>query len=183
VENSGYFLQRFKVTSRNARWGWCLFLPLVGYSHNPLRGSRRSFITSFLFTISLLNPVHASIQEPVELATDSETATAGFFHLRWHAENYTGNWQLQEAKDADLQPFEVLYSGPDTARVISGKPDGIYYYRVVTEATTAPRISNTIKVIVAHHPLSNAFIFFGVGALIFLAILISIFRGNRNNIL
>ena len=175
-------MQPFKVTSRIARWGWFLFLPVVGYSHSPLRGSRLSRFTIILFAICLLNPVYASIQESVELISDSETATAGFFHLRWHADNYTGNWQLQESQDADLQTFKVLYSGPDLARVISGKPDGIYYYRIVTDTTTTPQMSNIIKVNVAHHSLSNAFIFFAVGGFIFLAILISIFAGNRKNI-
>jgi hypothetical protein len=135
-----------------------------------------------LFATILFNPVHASIQQPVELATDSQISTAGFFHLQWSAHNYTGNWQLQESQDASLQTFKVIYSGPDLARVISGKSDGIYYYRVATDTTTAPRTSNVIKVTVAHHPLSNAFAFFTVGALIFLAILVSIITGNRKNI-
>lgn len=175
-------MQLFKVTNRIAHWARFLFLPLVGYSHSPLRVSRLSFCASFLFVAALLNPVHAAIEPSIELLTDSETATAGFFHLQWRTDNYTGDWHLQESKDAHLQSFKVLYSGPDLARVISGKPDGIYYYRVVTEATSSPRMSNVIKVTVAHHPLKNAFIFFSVGAFIFIAILISIFTGNRKYI-
>lgn len=174
-------MQLIKVTSQIARWGRFLFLPLVGYSHSPLRVSSLSRFTHFLFVAALLNPVHASVQPSIELVTDSQTATAGFFHLQWHADNYTGDWQLQESQDADLLSYKVLYSGPDLARVISGKPDGIYYYRIVTDTTSSPHMSNIIKVTVAHHPLRNAFIFFAVGAFIFIAILISIFMGNRKN--
>lgn len=176
-------MQLFKVTNRIAHWARFLFLPVVGYSHFPLRASRLSLLIIFLFIFaSLLNPAQATVQQPVELKTDSETATAGFFHLRWHLDNYTGNWQLQESQHAELQSYKVLYNGPDLARVISGKSDGIYYYRVVTDVTSAPRMSNIIKITVAHHSLNNAFIFFVIGALIFLAILISIFKGNRRNI-
>lgn len=175
-------MQPFKVTSRIARWGRFLFLPIVGYSHFPLRVSRLSLFASFLFVAGLINPVHASLRAPVELLTNSEIATAGFYQLRWNSENYTGNWQLQESQNADLENLSVLYRGPDLARVISGKPDGVYYYRVVAETTSAPRMSNIIQVTVAHHSLRNAIIFFAVGALIFLAILISILRGNRKHI-
>ena len=175
-------MQLFKVTSRIARCGRCLFLPVVGCSYLPLHRLSTSLFTLLLFATILFNPVHASIQQPVELATDSQISTAGFFHLQWSAHNYTGNWQLQESQDASLQTFKVIYSGPDLARVISGKSDGIYYYRVAADTTTTPRTSNVIKVTVAHHPLRNAFAFFTVGAFIFLAILISIITGNRKNI-
>lgn len=182
VENSGYFLLLLKVTSRFARWGRFLFLPVVGYSHIPLRNSSISLVAGFLFTTGLINPVQASIQHPVELSSDSEIATAGFFHLQWQSAKYHGNWHLQESSDTDLNNFKDIYSGPDLARVISGKSDGIFYYRVITDTTPSPQMSNIVKVTVAHHPLSNAFLFFGVGALIFMAILVSILQGNRNNI-
>lgn len=174
-------MQQFKVTSRIARGGRCLFLPVVGCSYLPLHKLSLSLLTIFLFSASLFNPVHASFQRPVELVTDSQISTAGFFHLQWSAHNYTGNWQLQESQDESLQTFKVIYAGPDLARVISGKSDGIYYYRVATNTAAEPRMSNIIKVTVAHHPLGNAFAFFTIGAFIFLAILVSIITGNRKN--
>jgi hypothetical protein len=180
VENSGYFLHLLKVTSRFAHWARFLFLPYVGYSHFPLRDSRILLFTILLFFTCLLNPVHASVDSPIKLTSDSEVATAGFFQLRWQS-NSPGPWQLQESENSDLKDYKVIYSGPDLARVISGKSNGIYYYQVVAIKNPVSEKSNIIKVTVAHHPLTNAFIFFIVGALIFLAILFSILKGNRTN--
>lgn len=182
VENSGLFLLLLKVTSRIARLGRFLFLPYVGYSHIPLRDSSIPLLAGFIFAACLIKPVQASILLPIELSSDSDVATAGFFHLHWESDKYDGTWHLQESHDPDLKEYKVIYSGPDLARVISGKSDGVYYYRVVADERASQIMSNIIQVTVAHHPLTNAFLFFFVGALIFLAILISILKGNRQNI-
>ena len=171
----------FKVTSRFARWGRFLFLPYVGYSHFPLRDSPILFLTILLFFTCLLNPVQAAVDSPIELTSDSEVATAGFFQLRWKSNSH-GPWQLHQSENSDLKDYKVIYSGPDLARVISGKSNGIYYYQVVANKNSVSEKSNIVKVTVAHHPLTNAFLFFIVGALIFLAILFSILKGNRTNI-
>ena len=182
MENSGYFLYLFKVTNRFAISARFLFLPHVGYSHSPLRDSRLLLLLliNIFFISCLFNTVQASVNRTIELTSDNETATAGFFQLSWKSTS-PGPWQLQEAGNSDLKNYKVIYAGPDLARVISGKSDGIYYYRIVSNKNADQGKSNVVKVTVAHHPLTNAFIFFIVGALIFLAILFTIFKGNRDN--
>ncbi len=180
MENSGYFLYLLKVTNRFAHWARFLFLPHVGYSHFPLRVSSILLLTGFVFVACLFTPVQASVPHSVSLASDTEIATAGFYQLQWESEQ-SGTWHLQESNNANLEDYKVIYTGPDLARIISGKPDGIYYYRIVTANKPAAHMSNIVKVTVAHHPLTNAFLFFIVGAFIFLAILLSILKGNRNN--
>ncbi len=170
----------FKVTSRFARWARFLFLPHVGYSHSPLRASSILLLSGFIFAACLFSPVQASVSPSVTLATDTEIATAGFFQLHWESE-HSGAWQLQESKHANLEDYKVIYTGPDLARIISGKSDGSYYYRIVAANNPAAHMSNIVTVTVAHHPLTNAFVFFIIGAFIFLAILVSILKGNRNN--
>lgn len=163
-----------KVTSRIARWGRLLFLPLIGCSRSPLRNDK--FLFSFFISIYLLL-VPTSNVTALELSSDSETATAGFFQLTW-----TGTaprYQLQESVTPGFTSFKTLYHGADLATVISGKPDGEYYYRIVIDDSKQGVQSNVVKVSVVHHSLVHAFLFFIAGAFVFTAILIVIFRGNR----
>jgi len=112
----------------------------------------------------------------LELISDSDVATAGFFQLKWTGTS--PHYKLQESLTHDFTSFKTLYSGSDLATVLSGKPDGDYYYRVV--ATSKQNVhSNIVKVSVAHHPLINAFLFFIAGAIVFIATLVLIIKGNR----
>lgn len=112
------------------------------------------------------------------LGTDTERATAGYFQLSWSGES--DNYQLQESRSADFQKFTIVYEGHDLARVMSGKPDGDYYYRVI-DPDDHSHTSEVIQVSVAHHPLENAFYFFIAGAIVFIATLVLIIRGNRQS--
>ncbi|MGD8812014.1 MAG: hypothetical protein PVH16_04700 [Thioalkalispiraceae bacterium] len=91
------------------------------------------------------------------------------------------DYQLQESASEDFQSYKTIYQGPDQASVISGKPDGVYYYRIVGMDSQPPVSSNTLKVSVAHHPLVNAFVFFTAGAMVFVAILFLIIKGSRQS--
>ena len=104
---------------------------------------------------------------------DAEVATAGYFQLRWSAEAPV---DLQESASPQFESPRSVYSGSDAARVISGKPDGDWYYRVV-EANG--NFSDTIKVAVRHHPIERAIGFFTVGAVVFMATLLLIVSGAR----
>jgi hypothetical protein len=75
----------------------------------------------------------------------------------------------------------MLYEGKDMASVLSGKPNGTYQYRVnaSSESLNHEIQSNMVTVVVKHHSLAEAFFVFSIGVLIFLAILIVIFRGMR----
>jgi len=111
-------------------------------------------------------------------------SSAGYFRLSWKqdTENDTAifNFELQEADNPAFTQVKTLYSGPDTASLVSGRRNGIYYYRVgYLRDHTDPIWSNTQIVEVTHHPLSRAFMFFALGAIVFIATLTMVILGNK----
>jgi len=119
----------------------------------------------------LTNPALAG---DVQLESDTDVATAGYFQLRWIADSKI---ELQESRSASFEAVRVVYAGSDAARVISGKPDGDWYYRA---AATNGDFSNPVKVTVRHHPVERALGYFVVGLIVFLTTLLLIISGARD---
>lgn len=113
----------------------------------------------------------------VQLESDTDTATAGYYQLSW-AETDIGS-RLVESRDPQFRDKLVVYAGADTARLMSGKPDGDYYYRLEANDATSAALSNPVKVTVQHHSLQRAWAFFAVGAAVFAATLGLIVYGSR----
>lgn len=113
------------------------------------------------------------------LRADTDVATAGYFQLQWEAgETPT---RLVESPDPEFENRRVVYAGPDTARLISGKSDGHYYYRLESAAgNQVDVVSNALQVTVQHHSLARAFTFFAIGAGVFLATLVLVLVGGRS---
>lgn len=110
------------------------------------------------------------------LFSDTATATAGYFRVSW--ETAATRVELQEANDPAFRQAVTRYSGPDRATVISGKPDGIWYYRIrAADAPQAGAWSMAVRVAVVHHDLHRALLFFALGVTVFLATLLLIARG------
>lgn len=122
-----------------------------------------------------------SLSCAIELESDTQVATAGYYQLTWHNADENVSFEIQEADNAAFHQAEPLYQGRDRATVVTGRSDGTYYYRarLVDVNGTTGAWSDTVKVRVEHHPLSRALGFFTVGAVVFLAILIAILVGNR----
>lgn len=114
------------------------------------------------------------------LSSDTEIANAGFYRLSWQKPGDAVQIQLQEANDPSFAHAALHYQGPDDASVISGKPDGTWYYRAreISDQLTGPW-SETVKVTVAHHPLSRAFMFFALGVVVFVATLLLVISGTK----
>ncbi len=129
-----------------------------------------ALLTIFVLTVSL---DCASAQG--RLSADSDVSTEGYFQLRWEAAEPI---RLVESDSRDFRDARVVYEGPDTATVLSGKPDGVYHYRIESIAGRTP-IGEPVSVTVAHHSLARALAFFAVGAVVFLATLALIVLGNR----
>lgn len=114
------------------------------------------------------------------LTADTEVATAGFFRLSWsipEADPDTG-FELQEAQSAAFDHPTVVYAGPDRATTFSGRENGDYYFRVRDiRADRASAWSAVTRIQVQHHPLARAWLFFALGAVVFLATLALILRG------
>ncbi|HLT92791.1 MAG TPA: hypothetical protein VKZ85_17785 [Woeseiaceae bacterium] len=116
-----------------------------------------------------------ALATPVELHADTAVATAGYFQLRWQA---PGEVVVQEDTTPEFASPRILYRGSDNARVVSGKPDGRWYYRA-RAADSGGAFGEIVEVTVRHHPLERALAFFGIGAVVFLGTLIAIVRGAR----
>jgi hypothetical protein len=117
----------------------------------------------------------------LELSADTSVATAGYYQLRW--ESGESALRLVEAEEPGFRSRRVVYEGADTARLVSGKPDGTYYYRLEADdsAGAAPVVrSDAIAVEVRHHALGRAVAFFSVGAAVFAATLGLIILGGRS---
>jgi len=164
-----------KATSRIARWGRLLFLPCYGCSRSLLPDNK-IFLTVLVSITLLLFSTHG-LAATVSLSSDTEVATAGYYQLSWHGKN--GPYHLQQSSTADFSSYRTLYQGDDLATVISGKPDGVYYYRISLSNEQQIADSNVVKVTVAHHSLKTALLFFLAGAVVFVATFIMIIKGNR----
>jgi hypothetical protein len=130
-------------------------------------------LTVLMFSVALAGPVTA---EDVQLESDTKVATAGYFQLRWRAGSGV---ELQESRSADFEAPRIVYAGSDAARVISGKPDGDWYYRAAPAASNGA-FGNTVKVTVRHHPIERAIGYFAVGFVVFVATLLLIVSGARS---
>jgi hypothetical protein len=113
--------------------------------------------------------------QEVQLESDTAVANAGYFQLRWSAASAV---ELEESTTPDFTAPRLLYSGSDRARVVSGKPDGDWYYRA-RPASPGSSFSNSVKVEVRHHPLERAVAYFAIGAVVFLATALLIVTGAR----
>jgi hypothetical protein len=116
-----------------------------------------------------------------KLSSDHEIATAGFFQLSWEAD--AKRVELQEASSLAFREPTTLYIGPDSKSVISGKPNGSWYYRVRAlnvhdQNLQASAWSEPVTVLVAHHDLSRALMFLSLGIIVFIGIVVVIVRGE-----
>ncbi len=120
-----------------------------------------------------------------ELKVDNALATAGYYRLEWRLPAVTSDddmrYVVQEAQDNRFHDAITLYEGPDLAMVLSGREDGLRYYRVRASKGDQPlsQWSESISVETRHHSLLRALAFFAIGALVFAATLVLILRGPR----
>jgi hypothetical protein len=123
-------------------------------------------------TLLLILLLSAAQTTAVELEVSPELSTSGTFNLSWEGTEGERYRLLQLNGEA---PPRLIYEGTDTARVMTGLPSGDYTYRVDGESGhSEPR-----SVTVAHHSLTRAFSFFGVGLLVFIATIFLVVRGER----
>ena len=112
------------------------------------------------------------------LSVDNTVVTAGFYRLSWEAG--IERVELQEATDPGFDNPATTYTGPDRATVISGKPNGSWFYRIRTlyDKSAGPW-SEPLTVTVAHHSLTRALLFLALGVTVFIATVLMIVRGSE----
>ena len=162
-----------KATEQLTRLGRSLFLE-SWFRSSSLR-AYRLLITFFIIFPAISISLAA---ENLTLQADQSVSTAGYYQISWTLD--------EEKTDVIYIVTEIvgdnsitIYEGTDTATVLSGKPDGTYSY--IVRSKESGHISNQVSVAVSHHSLSTAFIFFSLGAIVFIALLIAIFFGNKNS--
>ncbi len=140
----------------------------------PLPLRRRIHLSGYwiIFLLLQLPTAHGS---DAALGSDTDDAAAGFYTLSWSVSEPA---RLVESTRADFSDARIIYSGEDTARVMSGKPNGDWHYRLESPVTGEP-LTPGVSVTVRHHSLARAWSFFSVGAVVFMATLALILVGNR----
>lgn len=150
------------------------------------RKSTRFLICAFGAALFLFSHLHAGAALPLpELKVDTHLATAGFYRLEWQLDTTDTdglNFELQESRDSDFQDAASIYQGPDLATVLSGRGDGIRYYRVraFNDGRPASDWSETVTVETKHHSLARALSFFAIGAIVFALTLGLVLRGGKD---
>ena len=135
-----------------------------------------SFAPSFLFAAPVLP----------ELTTDTKLASAGYYQMSWQSGPAGSShkallFELQQSHDVNFKFTKIIYRGTDRASVISGQPDGVYFYRVrvISPQQVTGGWSQPVAVTVKHHSLKKALVFFISGAGVFLMTLFFIVFKSR----
>ena len=144
-----------------------------------------SLVITVVTVLLMLLPMKSSWAEssiaqfsPVKLSTDNKMSTTGYFHLSWQTD--AKRVELQEAQTPSFEKPRTLYIGTDRATVVSGKPDGQWYYRIRDiSGNQQGNWSEPVVVSIKHHSLGRAFGFFFIGMLVFVGILAIVIRSAR----
>ncbi len=130
-------------------------------------------ITRALLVMILLVLPAASHADAV-FESPPERDRAGFFSLNWSGGE---RYELEQASGPDHDNARIIYSGGDSSTTVSGLSDGRYRFRIREQGEEG--WSDEALVIVEHHPLSRAFLFFALGAGVFLVLILAIARGRK----
>lgn len=132
----------------------------------------------FILSLLLLSSI-ASAYESIEIESSTTISNNGSFTLSWEKSDHSQIELQQAAKQQNA--FYTIYTGSDSATVITGLPDGDYLYRArLTDAQgNLSRWSSISAIKVQHHSINKALSFFYVGAIVFTGTLILIVLGER----
>lgn len=110
----------------------------------------------------------------VAFGATPERDSAGFFTLDWTGAERV---ELEQATGPAHADARIIYTGPDASTLISGLADGEYRFRIRAQGDTA--WSDEAVVVVEHHGLGRAFLFFLLGAGLFVVLILAIAGGRR----
>lgn len=100
----------------------------------------------------------------------------GVYELSWTA---TGDVLLEESRDSAFDDVRVIYRGADHGTVLTGRRDGIYYYRLRADGGS-PGAVLTGFARVEHHSVERALVFFGIGLFVFVSTIVLVARGPED---
>ena len=154
-------------------------MPLSANSEHIISYRWRLATVVYALLSVVVFPLPALSAPTIQLTTDTEQATAGYFRLSWNAQMNTQQnitYELQQSTQDGFAHAKTIYLGADTARVISGKSNRV---RTIENDSTETSWSEPVKITVLHHSFTKAIAFFVAGAIVFLMTLIYILR-QRN---
>lgn len=114
----------------------------------------------------------ARTQAPPVILDDGRTA--GYLSIGWP--EAAGESVVLQMNDGS--GWRTVYRGGDRASTFSGLPDGLYRFRVGSPET-AGAWSPVLEVRIAHHSLARAVGFFGLGAGVFLVLVLLLAAARR----
>lgn len=132
--------------------------------------------------------IQSRLLQPVFENPDSSYTQSGSLKLSWTIkDSLLGSelilFELQQSQQKKFDSLLVRYKGSDLASYISGLAEGIYYYRVRSELDgQLSDWSEPIVVVVEHHSLQLAFLLFGLGAVVFLATVVVVVKGSKEEV-
>jgi len=146
---------------------------------NPMPGRFLGTLRAVALLLATL-PVSVLAADAFSLTVSPQESTDGVAKLSWNLPD-TKVVVIQRSDNPAFQRAVTLYQGEDTGTTITGLADGNYYFRAGSGAMDSGEISwgNSVHLRVEHHPLSRAFLFFGIGVVVFLATLALIIGGSR----
>ncbi|PTN12866.1 hypothetical protein C8R11_102142 [Nitrosomonas aestuarii] len=128
----------------------------------------------FLFTVALFLPVSSGCTETVKFTNDQYLESdAGYVLLNWNNQKRIPV-ELQQGSKHTFEQATTLYRGSNSSLMLSGLPNGTYYYRIRSQTGTW---SDKITLNVTHHSLIKAWLLFVIGAFVFFSIVWVIIRG------
>ena len=130
----------------------------------------RSIILFFIY-IFAFSYAYSSEIEIVDNGT-----TAGYATLAWSS----ASGKTFELKQKENDQWKIIYQGQDRATTLSGLADGTYHYALMTDGQS--KADDEVNITIKHHSLTRAWIFFGVGAVMFLILITILTIGGRNSV-
>lgn len=116
-------------------------------------------------------PLHA--EPPAFSDPGPVTSDTGYALIAWNAADPA---TLELARTPDFSDARELYSGSNEAYFLSGLANGTYYLSL---RNAAGEVSAPLQLSVVHQSLTRALWLAGLGALVFLAVVAAIVRGER----
>lgn len=116
----------------------------------------------------------SAASEELLLEGPVEPVTEGFFQLTFTGAQNASNVVIERASTADFNDIVSQYApmGSFNQLALSGFSSGEYYFRAQENGHT----SNTVLITVQHHSLTQAFILFFIGAVMFSLLVVTILR-------
>ncbi len=143
-----------------------------------------------LMGLAALCAAAESLAPPVLNGGEGRLASnAGYYLISWEAAEESPSafseamvFEIEESVDSDFAAPVLLYRGKDLSKSMSGAPNGTFFYRARVSDPVSGRQSawsEPLQVDVAHHSLTRAFSFLGMGAIVFIGTTTLIFAGHR----